>query len=77
MDIKLLKAKMVLRDMTADTVCEYLEISRSTWFRKLSGKTEFTRREISLIASALSLDKGEIIEIFFFFFLSFAQQKEM
>lgn len=77
MDSKLLKAKMVLREMTADAISEYIGINRSSWFRKISGKTEFTRREISLISTALSLDEGELIEIFFAKDVSFTQQKEM
>ena len=65
MNSKLLKAKMELRDMTTVAISEYIGINRSSWYRKISGKTEFTRREISLISTALSLDEGELIEIFF------------
>ena len=65
MNSKLLKEKMVLRDMTTVAISKYIGINRSSWFRNITGKTEFTRREISLIASALSLDEEELIEIFF------------
>ena len=65
MNSKLLKAKMELRDMTTVAISEYIGINRSSWYRKISGKTEFTRREISLISTVLSLDEGELIEIFF------------
>ena len=65
MNSKLLKAKMELREMTAVAISEYIGINRSSWYRKISGKTEFTRREISLISTVLSLDEAELIEIFF------------
>ena len=65
MDKNKLRAALILRGITIDEICETLGISRSSWFRKLAGETEFTRTEIALISRKLSLDEAEMLSIFF------------
>jgi hypothetical protein len=40
-------------------------MSRASYFRKLKGKTEFTRKELLGIADELRLDDKMLYEIFF------------
>ena len=65
MNTKALKAQMIMKDKTVDQLCAALGISRSAWFRKVGGETEFTRREISALRSELCLDDHQTTEIFF------------
>jgi hypothetical protein len=44
-------------------MCEMLEISRSAFYRKCNGKSEFTQSEIQKIVVYLKLDSP--VEIFF------------
>lgn len=49
---------------------ETLEMSKSAFYRKCNGKSEFTREEISKIAKILHLTGKDILEIFFAFAVS-------
>ena len=60
-----LKAQMVRKDKTVDQLCTALRISRSAWFRKISGVTEFTQGEIAGLRLELDLDDHQTAEIFF------------
>lgn len=46
-------------------MCEKLGISRSAFYRKCNGITEFTLREIQIIIEYLSLESHEADAIFF------------
>ena len=65
MNESLLRATMVLKNVKVSEICEELGISRSAWFRKLNGSSQFTRDEISVISKVLYLDEAQLIQIFF------------
>ncbi len=65
MNVLKLKARMVLSDKTPDELCTAIGISRSSWFRKTTGVSEFTQYEISVIRKELHLTDAETTEIFF------------
>lgn len=65
MNVKALKARMVLQDKTVDQLCTALGISRSAWFRKVGGESQFTQGEIMGLRFELELDDHETANIFF------------
>lgn len=65
MNVKALKARMVLQDKTVDQLCTALGISRSAWFRKVGGESQFTQGEIMGLRFELDLDDHETANIFF------------
>ena len=65
MNVKALKARMVLQDKTVDQLCTALGISRSAWFRKVGGESQFTQGEIIRLRFELDLDDHETANIFF------------
>lgn len=65
MNRKELKAQMIRKDKTVDQLCAALGISRSAWFRKVCGKSEFTQGEISGLRFELELDDQQTVLIFF------------
>ncbi len=65
MNTKELKAQMVRKGKTVDDLCNALGISRSAWFRKVGGDSEFTQGEISGIRVELDLDDQQTGLIFF------------
>lgn len=70
MDNRKLKSKLVLRGYNTEKVIELLNdegvsMSRSAWFRKMKGETEFDRKEIQGLADVLGLTKEDVIDIFF------------
>lgn len=65
MNSRKLKAEMVLCDKSVDDICAAAGFSRSAWFRKISGETEFTQAEINAIARLLHMDIGKVGDIFF------------
>ena len=65
MDGKALKAQMILKGKTVDQLCTSLRISRSAWFRKVRGTSEFTQGEISGLRLELGLDDHQTADIFF------------
>ena len=60
-----LRGKIVEHGMTIGKFCECAGISRSSFDRKMSGSSEFTRDEISRIVTALNLSAEETCNIFF------------
>jgi len=60
-----LKARIVESGKTLGKLAEFLSISPSTMTNKMSGKTEFTRKEMLEIRSFLNLSYAEMAEIFF------------
>ena len=63
MNKALLEYKMRLKGKNISDMCEMLGISRSAYYRKCNGKSEFTISEIKKIVDFLSLDSP--VEIFF------------
>ncbi|MBE5788480.1 MAG: hypothetical protein E7325_02315 [Clostridiales bacterium] len=60
-----LKAKMILLNKSIDEMCAALGISRSAWFRKTTGVSQFTQSEICAMRNELDLDDHETAQIFF------------
>ena len=60
-----LKAQMIRKDKTVDQLCAALGISRSAWFRKVNGVSEFTQGEITGLRFELELDDHQTGIIFF------------
>lgn len=65
MNVKALKAQMILSDKTVDDLCAALGISRTAWFRKVGGQSQFTQGEIFGLRHELDLDDEQTCKIFF------------
>ena len=65
MNAKALKAQMILKDKTVEDLCAALGISKSSWFRKVGGESEFTQGEITVLRFELELDDHQTADIFF------------
>lgn len=65
MNNKELKVQMIRKDKTIDQLCTALGISRSAWFRKVSGESEFTQGEIKGLREELDLSDEQTGLIFF------------
>ena len=63
MDKELLLYEMNKRNITIKMMCEKLGISRSAFYRKCNGITEFTQSEIQTIVDSLCLESP--VGIFF------------
>lgn len=63
MNKALLEYKMKEKGKSISDMCEKLGISRSAFYRKCNGKSEFTQSEIQKIVDFLDLDSP--VEIFF------------
>ena len=60
-----LKAQMIRKEKTVDQLCTALGISRTAWFRKVGGESQFTQGEIMGLRYELDLDDHQTAEIFF------------
>lgn len=65
MNVKELKAQMIRKDKSIDQLCAALGISRTAWFRKVGGKSQFTQGEILGLRYELELDDHLTSIIFF------------
>ena len=65
MNTKELKVQMLRKDKTAEPLCAALGISRSAWWRKIKGLTQFTQGEIVDLRRELELDDHQTALIFF------------
>ena len=65
MNSKELKVQMIRKEKSVDDLCAALGISRSAWFRKIGGESEFTQGEISRLRFELNLDDEQTGIIFF------------
>lgn len=65
MNAKLLKAQIVLKGKKINEVAKMLNISRSALYRKINGKSDFTRKEISDIIDYLGIRFDIAMSIFF------------
>ena len=60
-----LKAQMIRKEKTVDQLCTALGISRTAWFRKVGGESQFTQGEIMGLRFELDRDDHQTAEIFF------------
>lgn len=65
MNVRELKAQMIRKDKTVDQLCSAIGISRSAWFRKVGGESQFTQGELNDLRRELELDDHQIMAIFF------------
>lgn len=56
MDKALLEYEMKKRGVTIDEMCKIIGISRSAFYRKCNGTSEFTQSEIQTIVNHLKLE---------------------
>jgi hypothetical protein len=56
MDKALLEYEMKKNGINVPQLCEILNISRSAFYRKCNGKSEFTLAEIKMIVATLHLE---------------------
>lgn len=60
-----LKVQMIRQQKTAEQLCVTLGISKSAWYRKIGGESQFTQGEIMDLRRELSLDDRQTALIFF------------
>lgn len=65
MNTKELKVQMMRKEKSADQLCAALGISKSAWWRKTKGQTQFTQGEIVDLRRELDLDDHQTALIFF------------
>lgn len=65
METRTLRAKMVMQGASVDALCKVTGISKTAFYRKIKGESEFTQGEIGSIAAFLQLTKEELCCIFF------------
>lgn len=67
---ELLRAKIVANKMTIEEFLVKLksygiDMSKSAFYNKKNGNSDFTRNEIQIISKALGLNNDEVLAIFF------------
>lgn len=65
MNGNLLKGTIISKGYTVEGFCKEAEFSKTSFYRKIEGVSEFTRKEIERIVSILQLCTDEIMAIFF------------
>lgn len=65
MNRSLLRSEMVLRNISQNEMAQKIGLSRSAFYRKLNGTTEFNRDEIVKIKKILHLNDEKLLAIFF------------
>ena len=65
MNIYLLEMKMKIKGKTNEDMARRIGIDPATFYRKKTGRSEFTRSELQAIRSELSLSQEELESIFF------------
>ena len=65
MKVNLLKGALAIRGISIKELGEKSGINKSALYRKLKGKSEFSRKEIEKIANVLKLTSEEMNSIFF------------
>jgi transcriptional regulator with XRE-family HTH domain len=60
-----LKGRIVAKGFTTERFCKEAGIVRSTFDRKMSGKSEFDRSEMLRMIRVLNLNMDEVYNIFF------------
>lgn len=65
MNMNLLRAQMALKGKKINDISKILKISKSALYRKLNGKSDFTRKEICELIDFLEIETEKAMEIFF------------
>lgn len=65
MNKNFLAAKLKLKGMLVRDFIKQLGISKKAWYRKINGKTDFTRTEINKMICLLDISDEEVMIIFF------------
>ena len=65
MNYALLKYELEVKKIGLNDLCMKLKLSRSALYRKMTGRSDFTRSEIQIIINELHLDKDKTESIFF------------
>lgn len=71
-----LKAECVRRGVTLEELASRIGISNATLYRKMTGKSEFSRNELQAIRDVLYLNDEQFLHIFFESKLAKMQEKE-
>lgn len=59
------RAKIIENGFSIKQIAEMLHVSEVTLYRKINGKSDFTRKEIQKLKEILKLDVETVEEIFF------------
>lgn len=59
------REKLVGAGLTIERLAEIIGINQATLYRKIGGKSEFTRIEMQIVQKALHLSCDELCSIFF------------
>ncbi len=65
MNIRKLMSKLAYKNCNTAELAEALGLSKTSVYRKLSGKSDFTCTEISKLKSRLELSGDDLVQIFF------------
>ena len=65
MNVLLLEMKMKALKISNEDMANYLNIDASTFYRKKSGISDFSRKEMQMIKKRLNLSSEEVDHIFF------------
>ena len=65
MNIYLLEMKMKIKGKTNEDMARRIGVDPATFYRKKTGRSEFTRSELQAIRSELSLSQEKLESIFF------------
>ena len=68
-----LKAECMRNGITLNELASRIGVSNATLYRKMTGKSEFSRNELQAIRDTLYLDDRKFLHIFFYFLLSKTQ----
>lgn len=71
-----LKAECVRRGVTLEELASRIGINNATLYRKMTGKSEFSRNELQAIRDILYLNDEQFLHIFFENKLGKMQEKE-
>ena len=59
------RAKIIESGMTTSQVANALGVSESTLYRKMNGKSDFSRSEIQILRAELKMNTNEAERVFF------------
>lgn len=65
MNLNELKAEIVRKGYTINSLAEACGISKNTLYSRISGRSGFKQKEIASICEQLNLDRDSIMSIFF------------
>ena len=64
-NINLLKSKLALKSKSIPDLAQDIGMNKSTFYRKINGDSDFTRKEINDIVCLLELNQEDMCAIFF------------